>query len=81
MLSSFEAEGVTWILTQKAIIPHTNKHVLRGRHVQQNVWCVSVKSHHEVWLCEDPPELFGLHVLWVTGEGFQYLGNIKNPHY
>lgn len=28
--------------------------------------CVSVTSHHEVWLCEDPPELLGLHVLWVT---------------
>lgn len=32
-----------------------------------------IKSHHEVWLCEDPPELLGLHVLWVTGDGFQYL--------
>lgn len=28
--------------------------------------CVFVISHHEVWLCEDPPELLGLHILRVA---------------
>lgn len=35
-------------------------------------------SDHEVWLCEDPPELLGLHVLWVTRDGFQYLLKRQN---
>lgn len=30
-------------------------------------------AHHEVWLCEDPPEFLGLHVVRVTGDCLQYL--------
>lgn len=35
--------------------------------------CITVISHHKVWLREDPPELLGLHILRVTRDGFQYL--------
>lgn len=39
--------------------------------------------YHEMRLCEDPPELFGLHVLWVTGNGVQHLmwNAIKTKYY
>lgn len=30
-------------------------------------------SYHEMRLREDPPELLGLHVLWIASDGFQYL--------
>lgn len=40
---------------------------------REDVLFFSVISYHEMWLCEDPPELLGLHILWVTRDGFQYL--------
>lgn len=85
VLSSFMAEGVMWIvkgtllLTEEAVISYTDmickgqKHLNLSKQYYKNVYVAAVISHHEVRLCEDPPELLGLHVLWVTGDGFQYL--------
>lgn len=36
-------------------------------------WLFFSVTHHEVRLCENPPQLFSLHVFWVTGDCFQHL--------
>lgn len=89
VLSSFVAKGVMWIvkrsllLTLWAVFSHTSQCALHAQtnkkicgnnvHVALCVFCCFLTSYHEVRLSKDPPELLGLHVLWVTRDGFQYL--------
>lgn len=69
VLSSFEAWGVMWIVRKSHSL--TLSHIQTTSHDLLREECVI--SHHEVRLCEDPPELLGFQVFWVTGDSFQYL--------